>query len=269
MKHTQHIRTRLVGTNIPTTERLVSGLVGGALSVFAVVLRRHSRIAGMFPAGLGAAGIARAITGRSVIYRARALRKGIQARRAITIQCTPLEAYELWRDLPNLPRFMTHVESVTLEEGGISRWVIREGGKKLQWRARIVEDTPGRRLRWESLPGGDIATNGSVELRAAPGDRGTEIEVKMHYLPPGGLFVASALHGFLRRLARVQIGMELVRLRQLIETGEIATGARRIEEISDRDHNVLTATGLRPQPRTPAASAQTSVWPTPHAGGAR
>jgi uncharacterized membrane protein len=254
MKPTHHIRSRLLGTNVPRGERIVSALVGGALTLFAA--RRRSFV-GIVSATVGAAAISRAITGRSVIYRARALRKGIQARRAITIQCSPREVYDVWRDLPNLPRFMHHLESVTMEGDGISRWVIDEGGRHLVWRARIVEDTPGQRLRWESLPGGDIATNGSVELREAPGDRGTEVEVKVHYLPPGGLIVASALHAFLRRLARMQIGMELVRLRQLIETGEIATGARRIEEITEQDKGVLMV------------AAEPAARPTPHLRGVR
>lgn len=264
MKHSQDIRNRIVGINIPPTERVITGLAAAGLAAFGISRRS---LPGLLLAGAGVAAMARAAIGRCPMYRARAIRKGIHVHRVVTIQCTPREVYDLWRDLTNLPKFMHHVKSVTMEADGISKWVVTEGPRELEWRAKIVEDTPGRRLRWASLPGGDIEHSGALELREAPADRGTEVEVKMHYLPPGGLIVASALYGFLRRLARVQIGMELVRLRQLIETGEIATGARRIADIEKEDKGALESDRLRPQMSAPVTTAQRSAWPT--TGGAR
>jgi uncharacterized membrane protein len=250
------IRGRLVGKNIPTGERIATGLVGGA--IIALGASRRS-VAGAALAALGAALVARAVVGRSQLYRMRALRKGIQVRRAITIQASPSEVYEVWRDLPNLPRFLQHVKSVTMESPTISRWVIEEGPKELVWRAEIVEDTPGRRLRWKSLPGGDISHDGAIDLREASGDRGTIVDVKLHYFPPGGLIVAAALHGFLRKLTQVQIGKELARLRQLVETGEISTGARRREDL-DPDEPITTAEELgRPMP-APTVTAESSRY---------
>lgn len=270
-QHTQSIRSRIVGVNVPPGERLITGLAGVALAVGG--LSRRSP-AGLALAGVGAAGVVRAVTGHCPAYRARAIQRGIHVRRVISIQCTQREVYELWRDLSNLPMFMEHVAEITPEGEGVTRWVLTQGPMRLTFRARIVEDTPGRRLRWTSLPGGDIAHEGSLELREAPGDRGTEVEVKLHYLPPGGLAVASALHGILRRTVRTQLGVELARLRQLIETGEIATGARRRDQLSDADQGALRASDRRPPLVAPPTTAQTSAWPTAHGpaglgGGAR
>lgn len=266
--HTQSIRSRIVGVNVPPVERIVSGLAGGALAAMGISRRS---LGGLLVAGVGVAAIARAVSGRCPAYRMRAIRRGIHVRRVITIQCTPREVYDLWRDLTNLPKFMSHVESVTMEDANISKWVIKEGPKELVYRAEISEDTPGRRLRWRSLPGGDLEMEGALELREAPADRGTEVEIKLHYFPPGGLVVAGALYSFLRRIPRMQIGVELARLRQLIETGEIATGARRLEDIENEDKGVIEGTGLRPQMQAPVTTAQTSAWPTAHGtnGGAR
>lgn len=265
MGDSQHIRSRIVGVNIPPGERVATAVVGGALVAFG--LSRRS-LRGLVLASVGAAAMVRAAAGRSALYRLRSIRRGIHVRRVITIQCTPREVYELWRDLTNLPRFMRYIDSVTIEEPGVSRWVIKEGKRELVSRVRIVEDTPGRRLRWQSLPGGDLMHEGELDLRPAPADRGTEVEVKLHYLPPGGRLVASALYGFLRKLATVQIGIELARLRQLIETGEIATGTRRLEDIRDLD--ILDGPALRPGATSPLTTAQTSVWPTVDTtGGAR
>jgi uncharacterized membrane protein len=250
------IRSRITGVNVPRAERIASGALGGAAIVLG--LRRRS-LGGLAIAGLGAAFVVRALVGRCPLYRARALRKGIQVRRAITIQATPRQIYDTWRDLENLPRFLKHVTSVTVEEGGISHWVVEQGPARLSWRAEILEESPGKRLRWRSLPGGDLEHDGSIELRAAPGDRGTVVEVKFHYFPPGGLIVASALSGFLRKLTAVQIGEELARLQQLLETGEITTGARRFDDLPEEDRAI---DGTIPQHRSATTRAQTSAWGT-------
>jgi uncharacterized membrane protein len=263
MKHSQSIRSRIVGVNIPRGERVATALIGASL--VGIGLARRS-LSGLLAAGAGTALIVRAGTGRCPAYRARAIRKGIHVRRVVTIQAPASEVYALWRDLTNLPRFMEHVESVKVEGNGVSRWTIKEGRRRLSYRARITEDTPNQRLRWESLPGGDIAHVGSLELREAPGDRGTEVEVKLHYFPPGGIVVASALYAFLRRLVRTQVGIELARLRQLVETGEIATGARRLRELEEDEKRVLHGRVLRPETISPVSTARRSEWPT---GGAR
>ena len=248
------VRSRIVGVNIPTSERIATGLAGAA----AILIGAHRRsLGGLIAAGLGTVAIARAITGRCPAYRARAARKGIHVRRVVTIQATPEQIYDLWRDLSNLPKFMSHVKSVTDEGNNVSRWVVEVGGKQLDWRAEIVEDTPNRRLRWKSLDG-DISHEGELDIREGSGDRGTEVEVKMHYFPPGGLLVAGAFYGFLRKLAKVDIGTELVRLRQLLETGEIATGARRMSSLDD-DDKALSAAHVAPDQPPPVTTAQTSV----------
>ncbi|MGN6103865.1 MAG: SRPBCC family protein [Kofleriaceae bacterium] len=261
------IRNRLVGPNIPPIERVATAFLGG-LAITAGLRRRS--LLGLAAAGVGAIAVLRAITGRCPAYRARAVRKGVHVRRAITVQASPREIYDLWRDLPNLPRFLRHVRSIELEDDGVSRWVIGVRGRELSWRARIVEDTPARRLRWRSLPGGDLRHEGSIELRPAPGDRGTIVEVKLHYFPPGGLVVASALYGFLRKITAVEIGMELARLQQLLETGELATGARRVDELAEHER-AYTTTPIAPLRATPITSAQTSGWDgrTTTPGGAR
>lgn len=263
MQDTPRIRTRLVGVNVPPAERILSGFFGGL--AIGIGLRERS-LGGFALIGLGTFAMVRAVAGRCPLYRTRAARKGVQVRRAITIQATPQQVYDLWRNPTNLPKFMHHVKAVSLEDSGISHWSISLGHKELEWRAKVVEDTPPRRLRWKSLPGGDIEHEGSLVLREAPGDRGTIVEVKMRYFPPGGLFVASALYGFLRNFTEVQIGQELARLQQLLETGEITTGARRVADLDeDRDKAIAAAhmTAVQPQPVT---TAGTSGWTT---GGGR
>jgi uncharacterized membrane protein len=240
MDTNRDIRSRLVGTNIPRWERIASAVIGGGL--VGVGVRRGS-LTGVLLALVGAEGLRRGITGRCAFYRMRAVRKGVEFRRAVTIQCTPYEAYALWRDLRNLPRFMEHVDAIELETDRISRWVVSQGPKTFTWRAEIIEDTPGRRLRWKSLEGSDIEHEGTVDLMEAPGGRGTIVDVRMRYWPPGGLPIAAMLFGPLRRVPGMQLGEELARLRMLIETGELATGARNPGELRANE-KVFTAMGV-------------------------
>ena len=249
-----NVRSRIVGVNIPASERIVSGLAGAAAVVVGV---RRGGFAGVAFATLGTVAIVRAVTGRCPAYRARAIRRGIHVRRAITIQASPSEIYDVWRDLENLPRFMSHVKSVTDLGGGLSHWVVEVMGKELEWSAEIVEDTPNRRLRWKSV-GGDISHEGAIDLRELPHGRGTVVEVKLHYFPPGGLLVASTLHQFLRKLANVDIGSELARLRQLLETGEIATGARRVADLA-HDDMAVSAAAVAPSQKPAVVTAATSA----------
>jgi len=223
------IRNRIAGPNIPTGERIASVVFG---SVLAMAGARRRSLVGVALVALGGGLLLRGVSGRSGVYRMRAVRKGIEVRRSVTIQATPREVYDVVRDLRNLPRFMEHVRSVEVGSDGVARWLIEEGRLELEWRAEIVEDSPGRRLRWRSLPGGDLTNEGIFDLREAPGGRGTVVEVRLRYQPPGGLLVAGMLNSFLRAVPGIQLGAELARLRMLIETGELATGARNPAELA-------------------------------------
>jgi uncharacterized membrane protein len=240
MVEQRSIRSRLVGANVPRGERIASGVLGGALVLNGV--RRGGWLGALF-AIVGGALVLRGATGRSGLYRTRAARKGVEVRRTVTIQATPHAIYALWRDPRQLARFMSHVKSVELDDDGASRWIVREGPVKLSWRAELVEDVPDRRLRWRSLPGGSVDHEGSIDLREAEGDRGTIVDVRIRYRPPGGVLAAGMLGDLLRGLPGLQLEEELARLRMIVETGEIATSARRPGELGT--HEKL-ATGVVP-----------------------
>jgi uncharacterized membrane protein len=244
MRHDPAIRSRLVGINVPPGERIASVAIGGALAIMGA--RRHS-LGGALLALVGGGLLVRGITGRCAFYRIRSARKGVQVRRAVTVQATPKAVYELWRDLRNLPRFMAHVSSIEVEDHGISRWVVDQGPIQLVWRAEIVEDSPARRLRWRSLPDSELHLEGTLDLREAPAGRGTIVELKLHYQPRGGALVKSALYDFLRTITALEVDAELARMRMLLETGELVTAARNPAEV-DEKVEVATSAWQAPQP---------------------
>ena len=146
----------------------------------------------------------------------------MDARTAITIRASAEDVYRRWHDFEQFPTFMYHLESVEDTGGGRSHWIAKApAGRTVEWFAEITEDEPGRRIAWRSIEGGDVETSGSVELRAAPGDRGTEVHVALSYTVPGGPLGAIVAKLFGEEPGQ-QIEDDLRRFKQLLETGEIA-----------------------------------------------
>jgi uncharacterized membrane protein len=141
--------------------------------------------------------------------------------KAITIKTSPEKLYTFWRNFENLPRFMFHLEEVRVINDRRSHWVAKApAGSRVEWDAEIVEDRPNERIAWRSLPDADVKNSGSVEFRPAPRGRGTEVHVEVHYDPPAGKLGAMVAK-LMGEEPAGQIGDDLRRLKQVIETGEV------------------------------------------------
>ncbi|WP_161880366.1 SRPBCC family protein [Deinococcus alpinitundrae] len=105
---------------------------------------------------------------------------------AVTVGQSPEVLYAVWRKLENLPALMSHLQEVKMLEEGRSRWTVKGPLGDVSWDAELTADEPGRRLAWQSLPGADIWNSGEVLFRPAPGERGTEVVVRLTYKAPGG-----------------------------------------------------------------------------------
>ncbi|OBH24185.1 hypothetical protein A5692_05090 [Mycobacterium sp. E342] len=142
-------------------------------------------------------------------------------RAAVTVRRPPEEVYGYWRDLENLPSFMHHLKSVTPATDGQSHWVAHApAGQSVQWDAQITEETPNRRIAWQSLPGSPIENGGSVEFTPTVTGDGTEVRVRIGYHIPGGLFgkAAASLFG---QSPEQQVSDDLRRFKQILETGQV------------------------------------------------
>jgi uncharacterized membrane protein len=238
MRLEHELRRRPHGVNVPDDERVLSTLFGTAAALLG---KRRGGLLGLLLGAGGVALAARGVTGHCAVTRQLALGEGVMVDRAITILAPRAEIFRLWRNLENLPRFLEHVTVVKVLDERRSRWVIKEGPLHLEWEATIVDHVPDRRLAWQSVPGSAVEHAGYVELRDAPGGRGTEVFVAIKYRPPGGFLVEAPLRGLLRRFTRFQLDVELRRLRQLVETGEVAIGARNHETLVPHDARFATA----------------------------
>jgi uncharacterized membrane protein len=147
--------------------------------------------------------------------------EGVRVDKAITIEKPVSEVYSFWRRFENLPRFMRHLESVTVQDDLHSHWVVKAfGAKKLEWDSEIIEQRDNEMISWRSLPGADVDNAGSVWFTPVPSGNGTVVRLEMKYVPPGGKTAASISKLF-RQDAGSEIDEDLNRLKTLLETGQL------------------------------------------------
>jgi uncharacterized membrane protein len=219
------------GRNINDTERWLSMAAGLGLAAYGVSQRRAG---GWGLAGLGALLFRRGYTAHCDVYEAfgvntagtgqdtrRALggSSGIIVEESVTINRQSSELYRFWRNLENLPRFMSHLESVERITDTLSRWRAKgPGGTTLEWNAEIINDVPNKVIGWRSIEGSDVVSAGSVNFEPASGG-GTRLRVRMQYSPPGGK-VGAAVAKLLGSDAATEIREDLHRFKQQVEAGE-------------------------------------------------
>lgn len=184
--------------NVGDEERKLSALVGGALLVGGLFRKSW---AGALMALAGAALLQRGVTGHCMLYEAldtstnelgrRKVRTGsaIKVQRTIRIDRPPDELYRFWRNFENLPRVMSHIESVEVINDRLSHWVAKTtplGGPKVEWDAEVINEVDNELIGWRSLRGADVENAGSVRFERIADGRGTAVTVTMQYAPPGG-----------------------------------------------------------------------------------
>jgi len=144
---------------------------------------------------------------------------------AVTINRSPGDLFQFWRHLPNLASFMENVEQIELLDEQRSRWVVKgPGDSDVEWVSRITDEREGEMLAWESEAGADVPNSGTVTFRDA-GARGAVVTATIAYDPPAGT-IGRIIAKMFQREPAIQARRDLRRFKQLMETGEIATGAR-------------------------------------------
>ena len=98
------------------------------------------------------------------------------------------ELYAYWRNLENLPNFMSHIEDVTEIDDTTSTWTaeIPAGLGTIEWEAEIIREEEDHLLIWRSIPGSEIENSGEVRFEDVPGGKGTIVETTISYRPPAG-----------------------------------------------------------------------------------
>ncbi len=229
---------------VADTERIVSVVAGAGLIAFAATRKPATMVA---VAAAGAGLIARGVTGRSALYRAAhidtretATRRvlsgpgGIHVQQAVLTNRPLRDVYAYWRDLRNLPRFMSHLLEVTPLNGTHSHWVAKgPAGKRVEWDAEIINEVEDKVIGWRSLPGSELTSAGSVNFRDRRG-WGAEVTVHLQYEPLAGRPVAW-LAWLLGADPGATIKEDLRHLKAMLEAGELP-------QVEPQPHGASTAT---------------------------
>jgi uncharacterized membrane protein len=221
------------GQQVGDAERYAAFASGALIALLGI---RHRSVPGLLLAGVGGALLYHGATGRGLFgysfggdasgdaataTRDR-LNRGVRVTQAFTItNKSPQELYQFWLNFENLPRFMTHLESVRVLDDRKSHWVAKApsiAGGSVEWDAEMTEDVPNERIAWRSLPGADVDNAGVVRFEQNP--RGTIVRVDMRYVAPAG-----RLGSFVAKLfgegPERQIRENLRNFKQLMEVGEV------------------------------------------------
>ena len=223
--------------NINDPERIASAVAGGALVAFGL---KQGGLLGTTLSVLGGGLLLRGTTGHCHLYEAAGINTNdpsrstvfgkvpgvlsgtVRVKKAVTVNRSPAEVYEYWRNFENFPNFMQHLESVTKTDEKRSHWKAKAPlGTTVEWDAELTSDVPNQRIGWQSLEGADIPNTGTVEFRPTE-ERGTEVIVTMMYEAPGGKIGEWAAWA-LGEEPSLQVAKDLKRFKSLMEAGMIMT----------------------------------------------
>jgi uncharacterized membrane protein len=227
--------------NVGDTERWLSAAGGGALILLGATraLTRGS-LGGAALAVAGGLLVYRGVTGFCHLYDALGARRapgrrsespghgtivgnlGVKVDKRITVDAPPERLFALWCNFENLPRFMSHLERVTVTGANRSRWAVRApAGMTVEWEAEIINERPGELIAWRSIGNPMVDSAGSVRFARTPDGRGTVVDVSLQYNPPGGA-VGHAVAWLFGEDAGRQIEDDLERFKRGVETGQLA-----------------------------------------------
>jgi uncharacterized membrane protein len=242
--HTKHTLDRHSGSdslNVAKVERWASLIGGSALALDGL---RRGGGGGVLTALIGGALVYRGATGYCPVYGSLGINtaegevtggggllgmvgqgggRQIQLETAVTVDRPADELYRFWRDPHNLPRFMSHIDSVAVESDTRARWTVGTPlGTTLEWDAEITREAAGEYIAWRSGEGSMVTHTGTVRFRPAPGGRGTEVHLTVNFAPPAGP-IGAAVARLFEGITETQLRADLKRFKQLMETGELAT----------------------------------------------
>jgi len=146
--------------------------------------------------------------------------RGIDVRESVRLEKPIDEVYRFWRNLENLPQFMNYLDAVIDLGNGRSRWIAKgPAGTYVKWDAEVINEVENQVIGWQSLPGGDITTAGSVNFDTVRNGRSTQLSVHFQYAPPAGRAGSIIAKAFGREPSQT-VREDLRRLKQLLEAGE-------------------------------------------------
>ncbi len=234
--------------NVGETERWASLIGGSALMAWGLTHLVRGKWDGIVFTGLGGALVYRGATGHCPAYGTLGLNSarrsgrnvsvpyemGTRVDQSIRIDKPTQEVYRFWRNLENLPKFMSNLVSVHEKDNKTSHWVAKgPAGTTVEWDAEIINEKENELIGWRSLENSQVANAGSVSFKPE-GASGTLVKVSLQYEPPAGTIGAWVAKLAGANPAR-QIEQDLRRLKQMLESGEAPPARTGAKKGWDRD----------------------------------
>jgi uncharacterized membrane protein len=119
---------------------------------------------------------------------------------------------------------MENIRSIRILDDRRSHWVVRGfGGRAYEWDAEIVNEHPGEMISWQTLPGADVQSAGTV--RFIPMGESTMVRVVLEFRSPGGSLGTQVARLFGKDPA-AQLDQDLRRLKEMVEREGAPAGVR-------------------------------------------
>ncbi|WP_051291243.1 SRPBCC family protein [Pedobacter glucosidilyticus] len=210
--------------NVNNAERLISLAAGGML------LAKHYKhpLANPIKVLTGAFLVYRGLSGNCPLYTGLDKNSNetnaINTRVIFTVNKPREEVYRYWRQLENLPFFMSHLQRVEQKNDVESEWIARIPGGVgiIKWNAEIVKEIPNELIGWQSIENSTINNAGKVEFYDAPRGQGTVLKVIFSYHPPAGA-LGEGVAKLFNPLFKTILKEDIRAFKQVIEAGEVAT----------------------------------------------
>ena len=219
------LQNLLPKVNVSKTERVLMLAAGGYL-LYKMFSKKDSSTSKM---ALGSGMLLRGITGYCPAYHAMETLKdnkstsssssNVNIRVTSEINKPIFQVYAFWRNLENLPKFMSHLASVEEIDNVISEWTAKGpmGVGQISWKAKIVKEEKGVLLSWKSVEGSTIDNAGKVVFK--PSENGTIIDVTISYRAPLGTVGESAAK-LLNPYFESMVKEDIESLKEYLESGQ-------------------------------------------------
>lgn len=193
-------------------QRALAGAAGAGLAMFGYL---RGGVKGVAMCALGSALVARSTANEQLADVLR--HQGVLVEKSITVDAPVEKVFAFWRNLENLPQWMSHVREVRSLGGDRFHWVVDgPAGVPVEWDSELLNIEENREMTWRSVGDSQVEHVGRIRFEDSGG--GTHISVQMRYSPPGGI-VGHAVARAFGVDPKTEMDEDLARMKVAIETG--------------------------------------------------
>jgi uncharacterized membrane protein len=207
-------------------QRALAGAFGAGMAAYGYF---RGGVKGFGLCAAGGALLARATTNEEI---SSLVKGGIYVEDTIMVETPVEQAYAYWRNLENLPQWMSHVREVRYVGGDCYHWIVDgPAGSPVEWDSELLNVIENQEMTWRSVEGSQVHHTGRVRFDTIGG--ATRLHVQLRYYPPAGVIGHMVAKAFGVDPAS-EVRDDLVRMKTAIETGKPPhdTAARRYGGLS-------------------------------------